>query len=143
MLFQAFAHALGALAVTKRWTSEEILKNFQAFKILGIAGPTAIEEIQAQPLAFVASLKHHSGRKDTVVWPVLELEEACVSLLKKKSKLVSEHYKSNNMFWRNDHKRCGNKVFRSRNMHFKLRVLFSNAVFVKPNRQYRAMFTVK
>lgn len=83
MLFQAFAHALVALAVTKLWTSEEISKKVEAFKILGIAGPAAIEEVQAQPLAFVASLKHHSGRKDTVDWPVLELEEACVSLLKR------------------------------------------------------------
>ena len=82
MFFQALAHARVVVAVTKLWTSEEPSKSFETFKIPGIAGPTAIEEVQAQPLTFVAFLKHHSGRKNTVDWPVLELEEACVSLLK-------------------------------------------------------------
>ena len=73
--------------------------------MFGIAGPAAIEEIQAKPLAFVASAEHDSGRKDAVDWPVLELKEACVSLLKNKTKLVSERYKSNNMLCRNDPKK--------------------------------------
>ena len=80
MFFKTFAHAFVVLSVAILWSSQESPEKPKTFEILGIAGSAAVEEVQAQPLTFVASAEDHGGGKHTIDWCVLELEEASVSL---------------------------------------------------------------
>ena len=83
MLGQTVAHALVVLTVAIFWPSKVSVQKSEAFVVLGIASAAAIEEVQAQPLAFMVSAEHHCGCQHAVDWPALKLEETGVSLLKK------------------------------------------------------------
>lgn len=53
MFLKTLAHALVVVPVTEFWAPIETFEIFQAFSVLGVAGSTAVKQIQTQELALV------------------------------------------------------------------------------------------